>query len=114
MRWLGRYWSDMRQSAHNQVHSGKSRDRCRGRCRSRAESVGCRHGRQTQIWPDRLMLSEPGFWPIIAGAVLVAVGFIGLAFSRLGNEMPVHDEEPNGEQLAGLTTSHWTAIKQRS
>jgi hypothetical protein len=45
------------------------------------------------------MLSEPGFWLIIAGAILVGVGFIGLAFSRLRSEMPVHNEEPNGEDL---------------
>jgi hypothetical protein len=46
------------------------------------------------------MFAEPGFWLIITGAVLVAVGFIGLAFSRLRSEMPVHNGEPNGEESA--------------
>ena len=28
------------------------------------------------------MLSEPGFWVMIGGAGLVAVGFVGLVFAR--------------------------------
>ena len=32
------------------------------------------------------MFSELGFWIMIAGAVLTALGFLGLAFSRIGNE----------------------------
>ena len=48
------------------------------------------------------MFSEPGFWIMIAGAVLLAFGFLGLAFSRIGNEMPDHlrNIEPNGEQAS--------------
>jgi hypothetical protein len=29
------------------------------------------------------MFSEPGFWIMTAGALLVAAGFVGLAFSRI-------------------------------
>jgi hypothetical protein len=36
------------------------------------------------------MFSEPGFWIMTAGALLVAAGFVGLAFSRIDNDMPVH------------------------
>src|SRR4051794_7650448 len=40
------------------------------------------------------MLSEPAFWLIIAGTVIVIFGFIGLAFNR--NRKSVHVS--NGEQ----------------
>jgi hypothetical protein len=45
------------------------------------------------------MFLEQGFWLMVAGFLLVAVGFIGLAFSRLGNEMPFQNEEAKGEEL---------------
>jgi hypothetical protein len=35
------------------------------------------------------MFSEPGFWIMTAGALLMAAGFVGLAFSRIDNDMPV-------------------------
>ncbi|MGZ7091210.1 MAG: hypothetical protein ACXVKH_17220 [Candidatus Angelobacter sp.] len=51
------------------------------------------------------MLSEPGFWVMIAGAIICAYGFLGLAFSRIGKEMPVNnaDKRPKQEQHAGET-----------
>jgi hypothetical protein len=36
------------------------------------------------------MFSEPGFWIMTAGALLVAAAFVGLAFSRIDNVVPVH------------------------
>jgi hypothetical protein len=36
------------------------------------------------------MFSEPGFWIMTVGASLVAAGFVGLAFSRIDNDAPVH------------------------
>jgi hypothetical protein len=47
------------------------------------------------------MFSEPGYWIMIAGAVIATLGFLGLAFSRMGNEMPDRrrNREPN-EKLA--------------
>jgi len=49
------------------------------------------------------MFSEPGFWVMIAGAAFVAFGFLGLAFSQSGNEMPVNkaDHGAKREQQAG-------------
>ena len=35
------------------------------------------------------MFSEPGFWIMTAGALLVAAAFVGLAFSRIDNDVPV-------------------------
>ena len=42
----------------------------------------------------KAMLAEPGFWLIVAGGLLVGSGFIGLVFSRLGNEVahPILDQ----------------------
>jgi hypothetical protein len=40
-----------------------------------------------------MMLSEPGFWLIVAGALLVMVGFIGFAFSQMGNDREAHDAD---------------------
>ena len=36
------------------------------------------------------MFSEPGFWLMIAGGLLVAVAFIGLAFNRMGGDTRAH------------------------
>jgi hypothetical protein len=36
------------------------------------------------------MFSEPGFWIMTAGALLVAAAFVGLAFSRIDKDVPVH------------------------
>jgi hypothetical protein len=36
------------------------------------------------------MFSEPGFWIMTAGALLVAAAFAGLAFSRIDNDVPAH------------------------
>jgi hypothetical protein len=36
------------------------------------------------------MFSEPGFWIMTAGALLVAAAFVGLAFSRNDDHVPVH------------------------
>ena len=44
------------------------------------------------------MLSEPGFWLMIASGLLVAVAFIGLAFNRIGSETPVHSANVEEQQ----------------
>jgi hypothetical protein len=44
------------------------------------------------------MFSEPGFWLMIVGAILVAVGFVCLAFNQLGNDMPVRGANPEGQR----------------
>src|SRR5437763_12055941 len=46
------------------------------------------------------MFSELGFWIMIAGAVLTALGFLGLAFSRIGNEMPDQLRNIESEQAS--------------
>jgi hypothetical protein len=48
------------------------------------------------------MFSEPGFWIMIAGGAVVVFGFLGLAFSRIGKEMPDQPRniEPNVGELA--------------
>ena len=43
------------------------------------------------------MLSEPGFWLIVAGALLVMIGFVGFAFSQMGN-----DNNTNGGQQPSI------------
>jgi len=50
-----------------------------------------------------MVFSDPGFWMIVAGTLLVAFGFIGLAFSRMGNEMPLRrsSKKSNDELQAG-------------
>ncbi len=50
----------------------------------------------------KIIFFEPGFWVMIAGAIICAYGFLGLAFSRLGHELPVNnaDESPSEEQPA--------------
>jgi hypothetical protein len=40
-----------------------------------------------------MMLSEPGFWIIGAGGLLVTIGFIGFAFSR--NRQSATSEQPD-------------------
>jgi hypothetical protein len=40
-----------------------------------------------------MMLSEPGFWIIVAGGLLVAIGFIGFAFTR--NRQSATSERPD-------------------
>jgi len=63
------------------------------------------------------MLSEPGFWLMIAGSLLVAVAFIGLAFNRMGSEMPIHSanveeqQSPTPTELPGpLSTDRKTEV----
>ena len=51
------------------------------------------------------MFSELGFWIMIAGAVLTTFGFLGLAFSRIGNEMPdqlrnIESEQASSDHLS--------------
>jgi hypothetical protein len=50
------------------------------------------------------MFSEPGFWIMTAGALLVAAAFVGLAFSRNDDHVPVHsanqqDQAPTPMEL---------------
>jgi hypothetical protein len=52
----------------------------------------------------KVMLSEPGFWLMIAGGLLIAAGFIGLVFHRLSPDMPFHEEEANAVPLASDPT----------
>jgi hypothetical protein len=40
------------------------------------------------------MFAQPGFWLMIAGALMVAFGFIGLAFSRMGSNVPANRNQP--------------------
>lgn len=40
-----------------------------------------------------MILSEPGFWIIVAGGLLVTIGFIGLAFTR--NRQSATSEQPD-------------------
>jgi hypothetical protein len=35
-----------------------------------------------------MLFEAAGFWILIAGTVIATLGFLGLAFSRIGNEMP--------------------------
>jgi hypothetical protein len=46
------------------------------------------------------MFSQPGFWVMIAGAIICGYGFLGLAFSRIGSEMPYDnsDKPPKREE----------------
>jgi len=37
------------------------------------------------------MLANPGFWLIIVGVLLMVAAFLGLAFSRIGNDSPIHN-----------------------
>jgi hypothetical protein len=60
----------------------------------------CSEGKNDQAKGERkLMLSEPGFWLIIAGSLLVAVAFIDLAFNRIGCETPVDGVKLEEQQL---------------
>ena len=49
------------------------------------------------------MFSQPGFWVMIAGAIICTYGFLGLAFSRMGHELPSNnaDKSPKGEEQPG-------------
>jgi hypothetical protein len=46
------------------------------------------------------MFSEPGFWIITAGALLVAAGLVGLAFSGIDKDVPVHSASMEEQQAA--------------
>ena len=48
-----------------------------------------------------MLFEDGGFWILIAETVIATLGFLGLAFSRIGNEMPdrLRKREPN-EQSA--------------
>jgi hypothetical protein len=46
------------------------------------------------------MFSEPGYWIMIAGAVIAILGFLGLAFSPIGNEKPDHLRNIEPEQAS--------------
>jgi len=47
------------------------------------------------------MFSEPGFWIMIAGAVVAVFGFLGITFTRIGKQMPDHLRkiEPNVQEV---------------
>jgi hypothetical protein len=45
-----------------------------------------------------VMLQQPGFWLIVAGALLTTLGFFGFAFSQNGKQTPVRNAE--GKQRA--------------
>jgi hypothetical protein len=45
------------------------------------------------------MFSEPGFWIMTAGALLVAAAFVGLAFSPIDNDLPVHSANVEEAQV---------------
>jgi hypothetical protein len=48
------------------------------------------------------MFLDPGFWTMIVGGLLVVIGFLGLSFSRIGDEMPTHQPALNGEHQTPL------------
>ena len=56
-----------------------------------------------------IMFFEPAFWVIIAGAVIGAYGFLGLAFSRLGNELPASNADKSPKEQPGVRRAGWTA-----
>ena len=49
------------------------------------------------------MFFNPGFWVMIAGAIICGYGFLGLAFSRMGHELPSNnaDKSPKREEQPG-------------
>ena len=51
----------------------------------------------------KIIFFEPGFWVMIAGAIICAYGFLGLAFSRLSHELPANnaDKSPEREEQPG-------------
>lgn len=60
------------------------------------------------------MLMEYPHWLIVAGAVLVAIGFIGLAFHRNRDGEPVHEptgikanEKRDGPDSSAATLPRW-------
>ena len=55
------------------------------------------------------MFFEPAFWVIIAGAVIGAYGFLGLAFSRLGHEVPANNADKSPKEQPGIRRARWTA-----
>jgi hypothetical protein len=46
----------------------------------------------------RIIFFQPGFWVMIAGAIILAYGFLGLAFSRLGHELPANNADESAER----------------
>ena len=55
------------------------------------------------------MFFEPGFWVMIAGAIICAYGFLGLAFSRLGHELPANNADKSPKEQPGVRRARWTA-----
>jgi len=71
-------------------------------------------GRLTEA-EGEVMFSEPGFWLMIAGSLLVAVAFIGLAFNRMGGDPPAHsanveEQEPSIELPVPFSTNATTEV----
>jgi hypothetical protein len=56
------------------------------------------------------MLSDPGLWLIIAGMLLVMVGFFGLAFSQNRKAL----DQPIDEQLPQTAIDQPKQLGQRS
>ena len=54
---------------------------------------------------EKGMLSSYPYWMMIAGGILVTLGFIGVAFKQKGDETPVSDAEiePMAEQIKPRT-----------
>ena len=55
------------------------------------------------------MFSQPGFWVMIAGVLICGYGFLGLAFSRLGNELPASNADKSPKEQPGVRRARWTA-----
>lgn len=55
------------------------------------------------------MFSQPGFWVMIAGAVVCSYGFLGLAFSRLGHELPANNADKSPKEQPAVRRARWTA-----
>jgi hypothetical protein len=63
------------------------------------------------------MLSEPGFWLIVAGSLLVAASFIGLVFSRASDNVPYRKDEGDPPQPASDDQAKlpaWFSIDKRT
>lgn len=46
----------------------------------------------------KIIFFQPGFWVMIAGAIILAYGFLCLAFSRLGHEPPANNADESLER----------------
>jgi len=55
------------------------------------------------------MFSDPGFWIMMAGALLIAFGFLGLAISRMGKGRSARS--PNRNVKQELPTNHGSSME---